>query len=597
MKRRIWLLFTICLITLSLVLASCTSPATTTTPLTATKTAMTTTATTTATTATPVATTDAPKYGGTLTLRKNANIGYFDQYYTNAIDVAHGWTETLGTGDYYLDPKIFNFDADFYPPERGIGYLAESWEVSPDFTTFTFHIRKGIRWQDKPPVNGRELVAKDFEYAFHRWYGMGSGFTKPSPYFPMSFLPVLKSVIATDKYTLVINTTQPTSMVLNNCLQEHHKSVPPVAYEVIEKYGDENDWRNVVGTGPFILSDYISGSSLTLTRNPNYWAYDERYPQNRLPYINQIKWLIIPDNATAYAALRTGKIDRITGVTFEQSKNLTQTNPEIIQIGVPTNGFAVGLKIEKLPFSDIKVRKAMQMSIDRDTIAKTYYGGTVPGTPCGLLSPSGFMGYATPFSEWSQQLKDEYSYNPQKAKQLLSEAGYPQGFKTNVVAASNSDLDLLQVVKSYLSAVGVDMEIRVMELVSFTAFLNAGKLEAMFTGAKFATVGVLDSNISGYATNWTSNYGKVSDPYYDDLEFKYRNSLDSVEQSKISRQLDAYVPGQHWYISTVQNFTFNLIQPWVQFSHINGFGGTTGPRTTRLARVWIDEHLKESIRR
>ena len=78
---------------------------------------------------------------------------------------------------------------------------------------------------------------------------------------------------------------------------------------MIKEHGDVKDWRNLVGTGPFEITDWVEGSSITWTKNPNYWGYDEKYPENRLPYIDGMKMLVIPDVATRVAALRSGRID------------------------------------------------------------------------------------------------------------------------------------------------------------------------------------------------------------------------------------------------------------------------------------------------
>ena len=91
--------------------------------------------------------------------------------------------------------------------------------------------------------------------------------------------------------------------------------------EAVKKWGDVSDWHHAIGTGPFILKDFVSDSSATLIKNPDYWGYDERYPQNKIPYADSIKYLIIPDDAAALAAMRAGKIDIITGVSFRSSSN------------------------------------------------------------------------------------------------------------------------------------------------------------------------------------------------------------------------------------------------------------------------------------
>ena len=105
--------------------------------------------------------------------------------------------------------------------------------------------------------------------------------------------------------------------------------------EAVKKWGDVNDWHHAIGTGPFILKDFVYGSSATMVKNPNYWAYDERYPQNKLPYIEKVKYLIIPDNVAALEAMRAGKIDIIDGVSPVQAQAMRKTNPEILQIRTP----------------------------------------------------------------------------------------------------------------------------------------------------------------------------------------------------------------------------------------------------------------------
>ena len=126
------------------------------------------------------------------------------------------------------------------------------------------------------------------------------------------------------------------------------------------------------------MQDFVSASSATLVKNPNYWGYDERYPKNKLPYEDSLTYLIIPDNATALAGLRTGKIDFIEQIPFQHAQSIQKTNPEILQTTIAmTTAITVDPRNDVKPFNDIRVRKAMQMAIDLPTIAKTYYGGTV----------------------------------------------------------------------------------------------------------------------------------------------------------------------------------------------------------------------------
>ena len=143
--------------------------------------------------------------------------------------------------------------------------------------------------------------------------------------------------------------------------------------EVIEEHGDADDWENLVGTGPYLLTDVVEGSSVTWDRNPDYWGTDEKYPQNRLPYIDQLRVLIMTEPATRLAGLRTGRLDYLGRAgaaqlrTVEQIEGLQRTNPELAilpYIGRSDNG--VGMNIQVEPFDDIRVRKAMQMAINLD---------------------------------------------------------------------------------------------------------------------------------------------------------------------------------------------------------------------------------------
>ena len=153
---------------------------------------------------------------------------------------------------------------------------------------------------------------------------------------------------------------------------------------------------------------------------------------------------------------------------------MRKTNPEILQITHSVvKCYSIDPRNDVAPFNDIRVRKAMQMAIDLPAIAKSLLHGTVEPYPSTLTSRY-MKGWGFPYEEWPQDLKDEYAYNPTVARQLLADAGYPNGFKTNVVADTAGDMDLLQIVKSYFAQVGIDMEIRTMEPAAWIDFVKTG---------------------------------------------------------------------------------------------------------------------------
>jgi peptide/nickel transport system substrate-binding protein len=541
-----------------------------------------------------------PQYGGTMTLGINKDIASFDPINTETLmTISTSWLEQLFVTDWTMDPSVQNYQLSFWSDSQAKGGLAESWEFTAP-GVFVLHLRQGIHWQNIPPASGREFVADDVVFHFNRMLGLGGGFTKPAPYWGTTATwKSLLSVTATDKYTVVMKWNTPNPEFVTENLEAPGTAVAIENPEAVKLWGDLNDWHHAIGTGPFILKDFISGSSANLVKNPDYWAYDERYPQNRLPYIDTLKILIIPDNATALAAMRTGKIDILDNMSFQQAQQMQKTNPEIVQISVPTgNAITIDPRNDKAPFSDIRVRQALQMAIDLPTIAQNFYAGTASPSPSTLTS--NFMpGWGFPYSQWPQDLKDQYAYNPTGAKQLLAAAGYPTGFKTNIVADVVVDMDLLQIVKSYFSAVGIDMEIRTMDSASFSAFVVSGhKNDALAIrgpGALGVTYYPL-RQFTKFQTGASSNTVVVSDPVFDAFYPKALAATSTNDLKAVLTDANKYVAQQHFAISLLQPNLFSLCQPWLKGFNAQycSTAGTSIPGFLFFyeARFWVNQNLK-----
>ncbi len=489
-----------------------------------------------------------------------------------------------------LDRKTFKYDTMNAPAKYSSPQLAESWE-QPDLQTVILHVRKGVSWQNIAPVNGRELTADDIAYSWARQDGLGYGFTKPSPYVAED-VP-LKSVTVTDKYTVVFKSvTASTELLTQIAWGPSYGSI--VARDAVEKWGSLQDWKNAVGTGPFMIYDYARSSSITYVRNPTYWGYDERHPENKLPYVDRVKVLIIPDNATALAALRSGKIDYIENQQWQTGLDLKKTNPELIQSSLLGSASTGGIQIrcDKAPFTDIRVRTALQMALDLDTIAKTFYGGTTQGIPYGLIGPL-LPDYYTPYTQWPKAVQDGFAYNPEGAKKLLAEAGYPKGFKTNLSAPSNADLDLAQIVKSYFANIGVEMEIKTMEPTAWRNFAVLGKshdqLAWYHTGAYgYPLIRCLFQRSITNPVNITMNNNPVFEKMYSDIVA----CLDATQLVKLIKEADAYATAQHWVVNLFPTVTYNINQPWLK-----GYSGELmhwGGHDHYFARFWIDQSLKKA---
>jgi peptide/nickel transport system substrate-binding protein len=372
--------------------------------------------------------------------------------------------------------------------------------------------------------------------------------------------------------------------------------------EAVRQWGDVRDWHHAIGTGPFFLQDFVSDGSATLVRNHDYWGVDERYPQNKLPYVDSIKYLIIPDDAVALAAMRAGKIDVMTGVSALDAQAMRKTNPEILQTrNEGTQALTIQIKNDKAPFNDIRVRKAMQMAIHLPAIAKDYYHGLVDPYPSTITSRS-LKGWGFPYDEWPQELKDEYAYNPAAAKKLLAEAGYPNGFKTNVVADTAWDMDLIRIIKTYFAQVGIDMEIRPMEHNAMLTFVEVERKHDLVwreygpLGHTYAPLGA----IARFHSRHLPNLLMVSDPVFDAFYPKALAATGEDELKLIMRDANERAARQHFAISLLQPMSYALCQPWLKGFHgqiHSVWMGMGGPSRLSLygARFWIDQKLKKSL--
>lgn len=545
-----------------------------------------------------------PQYGGTITLRMSADVAGWDPYSIGGnISIMHNWLEDLFFANWTTDPATFNFKEMFYPTDYMSGDLAESYEM-PNPTTMIVHLRPGIYWQNLPPANGREFTASDIVYNFDRYCGLGDGYT--SPMAQLSSYPVfqqLTSVTATDTQTVVFNFG---AVNLESILEGLLGTSIPVIMcpDVVQAYTTASspiitNWKNSLGTGPFILTDFVDGDSATLVKNPNYWGFDERNPQNQLPYANGLNYLIIPSQPTAEAALRTGKIDVMDGISNTDGASIKTTNPAILQ-SYYTNYAGISLDPRDIvtPFNNVQVREALQKAIDLPTIAKTYYSGTVDPSPMTLTANS-LSGWGFPYSQWPQSLKDGYSYDPTTAKQILATAGYPNGFSTTVIAENNADLTLLQIIQSYFAAINVNMSIQTTDDASFIAQVqNAHN----YTGLAFKQIGYLGddyspmSQLGNFQTGGIYNVWGISDPIIDADAVKAEaatSSLSDIKQALSS--MNEEIAQQHYSISLLDPVLYGCNQPWLhgytgQYNSISGSQGSGGLSGFYLARFWITPH-------
>ncbi len=621
MKRAtIWVLIT-GLIVISLILASCSS-STTTAVSASTSTAATTTTTsvtlpTTSISTSPITTPSTvtatttstgnwwdslgmPKYGGTLTLETPTDISTFDPYTGNAGNqVFDAYMELLIGESWTMDPSIQPFHLAFFDNSQAEGDLLKSWEFTGS-GIFVLNVRQGIYYQNLAPSYGREFTATDIVDHFDRILGLGNGYTKPGPYFATDANWLnLQSITATDNFTVTMQWNTSNIEFIYEVVETPGTEETIEDPDAVAAYGNLNNWHNAIGTGPFMLTDFVDGTSATLQANPNYWGYDERYPQNKLPYINGINMLIITSQPTALAAMRAGKITAMDGVSAQDATNMQKTNPSILQMSIPqANCNTIDMRNDKAPYNNLQVREALQMAINLPQIAQTYYNGKSESNPESLTSD--FMpGWGLPYSQWPADLQAQYAYNPTQAKQLLASAGFPSGFNTDMVVNAAADMGLVQIVQSYFSAIGVNMTLQVMDATSFNTYVNVNHQYDALTirqpgagdlGLTYYPI----RQLSRFSTGFAANVSLVNDPNFNIFATQGLAATSTSQVKTILTAANLYTDQQHFVISLLQPYQFALYQPFFkgfndQFNSISG--GSGAPLLGEYgARFWIDQN-------
>jgi len=531
-----------------------------------------------------------PGYGGTLILCLSEPIVGLDPGITVpwVTYTAHNTYDDLLQGDWAKGPAgtgEISWQLPNFPPklEWVAGCLAESWELT-DPNTLVFHLRKGVRFHDKPPVSGREFTSADVLYTWERLMGL-KGY-----YYEVNFKPGkgMEKLTAPDKYTIVAKCTPgKTGDILENFGDKTHI----VPREMVEKWGDLRDWRAACGTGPFILTDYVAASSASFQRNPNYWMKDPLHPNNQLPYLDSLKILIVEDASTRLAALRTGKIDILSGISWEDAKSLRQTTPMLLSSRTLATTYAIGMRADIKPFEDIRVRRALNMALDRRAMTEHLWGGEVEFLSIHVANLPDFADMYTPLDKLPESTREIFEYNADKAKKLLAEAGYPNGFKTEVVCISGQ-IDTLSVIKDYLAKIGVDMALDVKEYAVWTGIMNRNTHKQMFFQNCNPTNPFRFSELR-WGTGMTTYV--IKDPVIEELFIQnYAEYFNPAKRMEIVKKANLHALSQAYYIYLPTPYVYRMWWPWLKNYHgEHSVGFQDVWRWPKF--IWIDQELKAEM--
>jgi len=542
-----------------------------------------------------------PKYGGMFISATGQPPLGWDEAYTHgwAVFTFHLTNDELTEGDWARGPggtgELSCQLHGVHAPHLWRGCVAERWEA-PDFDTLIYHIRKGIHFwlsadsEASRLVGGRELTADDVVYSLKRLYEIPGGSIYVAD-------PEQRPIItAPDKWTVIIKRgpkSQYPDRPMSLCFPGDYGNM--IAPEVIEKYEHMRDWRQSHGTGPFMLVDYVSGSSITFVRNPNYWGKDPLHPENALPYLDGIKELIIPDASTRLAALRTAKIDYLPGVGWEDRETLMKTNPELKELRAISNtSWNIWFRMDnpEQPWHDIKVRRALAMAIDNQAIAESLYHGDAELVTTVIMPAKEVMCMYTPLEELPESTQELYEYYPDKARQLLAEAGYPDGFKAKIITYALA-AEILSVVKDYWNDVGVDIEIDVREYAVWNTIQIRRSYDELLHA--YSSNSNISSGLNYFAAGQWLNRSFLDDPKVNEAnELIYENMRDWDKLCEIYKEITPHILGLCSQIELPTPYYYTVWQPWVKGYHGEyccGFWDSFNFRKW----IWIDQDVKEEM--
>jgi len=480
----------------------------------------------------------------------------------------------------------------YIPDDCLTGRLVESWDILPDKVIFT--IRHGVHWapteKQSAWMEPREVTVDDIVADIKMFVGE----TPWGNRFDDKIVP--EGIYKIDEDTFAVEFLQGFSPDICYYFSWEDRSLtaPPELHAV---EGRAARWENQVGTGPFMFEEYVPGSHMSYTANPNWYVKAHiNGKEYQLPFVDELIFPIIPEAATQIAALRSGTLDFLEYVPVTEWEMLERTSPGLVWNRYSQGGAVAAPMTREPPFDNVNVRRALMIGTDMTAIEKftmaegapIYWEPILPQHPAYV-----------PLEEQPPEIQILYHYNPELAKEMLADEGYPNGFKTTLnITSMPVNQDMAALLADQWGKIGIDVEINALEPVVYSTITydkNFHGISCSYSG----TSGGENMNIPvllfkmAYTGGW-NNDGDYSNPALDELVDKMMTETDRDEIIRLEREaayiyqneavkipLSPIVGGHAWW-------------PWLKnyYGEVciadSGIGGI-------LSYAWVDQVLKAKM--
>jgi peptide/nickel transport system substrate-binding protein len=482
---------------------------------------------------------EGPKYGGTLEAAFQNEWAGLDPHTVSSYSSYQILNNVLEGLTFYDDQLNL------------VPWLAESWEQSEDGLTWTFKLREGVKFH-----NGREMTAEDVKWSFERLIDPATGSGNAARVGPPE-----TQIEVIDDYTVAITHPEPFGIFPQSL--GFDKSTGIMAKESV---GEDGLVEVPIGTGPFKITEVEGTTRLVLEKNEDYW-------QEGLPYLDAIEIVPIPDDTVRETALRGGEVDWILAIAPQNYDSLEE-DPNVVVDSAPQLSYDyIGVNLTREPFDDVRVRQAIALALDREQLCEAGFFGLCDPlqAPVGKGSPW-YFGY------------QPYDQDIERAKELMAEAGYPDGFEMELLPTTQygETVRAAQVLQQQLAEIGIDASINAPEWSEWLELEGNFMYDAYICNWN----GLIDADQYYYLQHHTGlvfNFTGYSNPEFDQLVEEGRAISDFDTRYDIYEQADKILVDDAPYIYMYNKKEIRAFAPYVK-------GFVVRPdQANNFWTVWLDK--------